>query len=236
MPKSSNKPVAKEDNRDVIVDKISNFTLQRKTREWKLYDIHYWLKYGIDYNTLVKYNVKPIEYIFLNNTIVKADKYAYCFTEFKDNLETYKIYQPFNTKYKWINNHDYSVWQGWSQMPEKGDYLIITKSLKDVMAIVNTTSFYAVSLQAESVHPKTNIIDELKERFEDIFLLYDNDYDKSTNWGQKYAEKLSNLHRLLNIKIEDSMEAKDYTDLIEKIGVEKAQNYLTKLITNYLPF
>jgi hypothetical protein len=33
-------------------------------------------------------------HIFLNDKIILADKHAYCFTEFKDGIETYKIYQP----------------------------------------------------------------------------------------------------------------------------------------------
>jgi hypothetical protein len=33
----------------------------------------------------------PISHIFLNDKIILADKHAYCFTEFKDGIETYKI-------------------------------------------------------------------------------------------------------------------------------------------------
>lgn len=212
----------KYEPRDKLLSKANNFKLGKKSREWKLYDLKFWDQFGIDMDMLELYNVEPIEYIFLNNVPVLADKLAYCFKEFKDGKETYKIYQPFSSNYKWLNNHNDSVWQGWTQLPEKGDNLIITKSLKDVMSIVNVLEIPAVSLQAESIIPKPHIIDELKSRFKMIHLWYDNDYDKDTNWGRELGDKLQHAFKIHRYEIDKKYKSKDFSDLVKNHSKEKA--------------
>lgn len=210
------------ESRDKLLSKANNFILGKKSREWKLYDLTYWNQFGIDIDMLEKYNVEPVEYIFINNTPILADKYAYCFKEFKDNVETYKIYQPFNEKFKWINNHNDSIWQGWAQLPEKSDILIITKSLKDVMSITNVLELPSVSLQSESIIPKPYIIDELKERFNNIYLWYDNDFDKTINWGRELGNKLEAMFGFFRFEISSEYECKDFSDLVKTYGVDKS--------------
>lgn len=227
------KPQSKED----VIGAVAPITLTKRRREWRAYDYAYWNQFGIDSEILIKYNVEPIDYIFINDFPIKVDKYAYCFIEYKDNKETYKIYQPYNELYKWRNNHDYSIWQGWTQLPNKNSTLIITKSLKDVMSIVSTTNYPAVALQAESTRPKQHVIDELRNRFDTIYLLYDNDYDKEVNWGQKFAQNLCSQYNILwNLTISKAFKCKDYSDLVAMHGVEKAKEHLTNIINNKLPF
>lgn len=237
MPKTEEEyDPSKYEDRSKVVSSSSSFRLRKKERDWKMHDIYFWRLFGISVDILEKYNVKPLDYIFLNNQIVKAEKFSYCFKEYKDGLETYKIYQPYSKDYKWLSNHNYSVWQGWNQLPKNGENLIITKSLKDVMSIVSTTEYSAVSLQGESVYPKDHIIEELQNRFKAIWLLYDNDYDKTVNWGQKFANNLVDKYRFFNLVIDSEYECKDYSDLIKKIGVEKSVEHLEKLIITYIPF
>lgn len=221
-------------NRDSIVAAGKLLRLSKKGRKFELYDIAFWNQFGINHETLVKYNVTPISHIFLNDKIILADKYAYCFTEFKDGVETYKIYQPFNPNYKWLNNHNDSVWQGWDQLPKTGEIVIVTKSLKDVMAITNITGIPAISLQAEGVAPKAHIIEELKARFETVFLLYDNDYDKEVNWGREFGEKIADKFNLMQIEIESKYYAKDFSDFVKAYGTSVTKEYLESKTS--LPF
>lgn len=220
---------------DLLKD-VVKLQLKKRTRKWENYDLKFWGDFGITEKTLLKYNVVAIDYFFMNDHILKADKYAYCFIEHKDGYETYKIYQPFNDKYKWINNHNDSVWQGWSQLPETGDSLLLTKSLKDVMSLHENFNIPAVSMQAESIKPKITVLNELKKRFDTIYLFYDNDYDKEVNWGQKYAKVLSNEYDLDNVFIPSNYKVKDYSDSIKKYGVKITNNILIKEITKVLPF
>ena len=220
-------PIKKEfkpSNRDDVVKKLKQGKeLGITKRKGEMYDIDFWYKFGITKKSLIKYNVHPLSYIFVNGNAIKADKHSYAFTETKDGKETYKIYQPFNKDFKWLNNHDESVWQGWNQLPEKGSTLIITKSLKDVMSITEVLGIPAVSLQSENVTPKDKIITELKSRFETIHVLYDNDYDKETNWGEKYSKILATEFSLFFSQIPKSYKSKDFSDLVVNIGEEKAR-------------
>ena len=200
-----------------------NFNLGKKSRKWTLHDLKYWMGYNIDIELLDKYNVEPIDYIFIDDNPIKVDYYTYCFSETKDNKTSYKIYQPYSKNYKWLNNHNDSIWQGWTQLPEKGDLLVITKSLKDVMCITNTLGIPAVSLQAEGVKPKDKIIDELKSRFKEIKIFYDNDFDSDNNWGREFGKKLSNTYGFHQIEVPDYYKIKDFSDLVKEFGAEEAK-------------
>ena len=231
----NNKSYDKQDRNNLIKTK-HNIRLNKRTRKWELHDIKFWSNFGIGKETLNIYNVKPIDFIFINDKIIKADKYSYCFTEFKDGIETFKIYQPFSNMFKWLNNHDYSTWQGWNQLPQTGHQLIITKSLKDVMAITEVFGMPTISLQAESVEPKEHIINELKNRFTKIYLLYDNDFDKEQNWGQLFAKKLADKFDIENVFIPSIYESKDFSDLVKNYNKEHAIDVLTQEIDNIIPF
>jgi hypothetical protein len=220
-------------DRSEFLHKSGTLDLKKTKREWKSYDLLFWDSYGISLDTLNKFNVEPIQYFFINDRCIKADKYAYCFKELKDNKETYKIYQPFNQNYKWINSHNNSVWQGWCNLPEKGDILIITKSLKDVMSIYEATGLPAVSMQCENVLPKTQVFDELKHRFEDIYIFYDNDFDKEENWGKIFAEKFKESFDVYQIEIDDKYECKDFSDFVKKYGIQEARKMINSQI---IPF
>lgn len=223
-------------NREEIISNAPSRTIRIKSRDWKIKDKKYWTQFGISLNTLRSYNVVPIDYIFLGDNTIKADDVAYAYIERKDGKETYKIYQPYSEKLKWINNHDYSTWQGWTQLPETGSKLIITKSLKDAMCLLDVFGVPAISLQAESVMPKDHIIDELKSRFRHIYLLYDNDYDKEENWGQILVAKLKDKFDIDNVLIASGWESKDFSDLVKNHGSEKACEILEQEINNILPF
>jgi hypothetical protein len=180
-------------------------------------------------------DIFPIEYYYLNGAMRKADKLAYAYIERKDGKITYKIYQPFNLHHrKWISNNNASIWELWSKMPESHSFLIITKSRKDALSIMATAGIPATSLQAEGTIPKEHVVDVLRPRFKHIFLLYDNDYDSDVNWGQNYCQKLSEKFGLPYLTIPSELEAKDYTDYIEKNSIKEAKNLLWTLIKEKL--
>jgi len=222
------------ESREKMISSINSFKLGKKKREWKLYDFSFWSQFGITHKTLLRYKVEPVSHLFYGDKIILADKLSYAFKENKDNKTTYKIYQPYSKHYKWINNHNESVWQGWEQLPEKGKLLIITKSLKDVMSINDVCGIPAVSLQAEGVIPKEQVIQELKDRFEIVFLLYDNDFDKEVNWGREFGIKISKKYDIAQIEIHKTYKSKDFSDLVFLQGKKKAKEIINELIE--IPF
>ena len=215
-----------------FIKTVNSNYLGKTSRAWEMRDLVYWHQFGITKHVLDRYYVEPVAYLHvgIEKKIVRPSYHTYCYNEMKDGVNSFKIYQPDNPEYKWLNNHNESVWQGWTQLPESGQTLIITKSLKDVMSIVSVTGIPSVSLQAEGIKPKYSVIDELQERFEDIYVLYDNDYDKTTNWGREFGKKLSSAFGFCQIEIEEMYQSKDFSDLVKNQGEELSKHYLEELI------
>ncbi|MBM0131422.1 CHC2 zinc finger domain-containing protein, partial [Segatella copri] len=98
-------------------------------------DINYWKQFNISINTLKKFNVNSIKYYLCNGIVkgtYKRENPMYAYKVYNN----FKIYRPLADKYtKWRNNlTDYDI-QGYEQLPQKGDILFITKSMKDVMCL-----------------------------------------------------------------------------------------------------
>jgi len=195
--------------------------------EWLVQDKDFWSSFGIKKSTLEKYNVVPIKYVFYNGNPVPCDPLAYAYREYKDSELSYKIYQPKskNKKFKWINNANHSVHQGYTQLPKTGDLLIITKSLKDVMSIHDVAGIPAVGLQSESVTVKNSVMDEYKSRFKRVICLFDND-----KAGVELTEKFVKLYDVSYILIPKQKGVTDFSDLVNVTNKENANKILNNLI------
>jgi hypothetical protein len=197
-----------------------------KRREWLLRDREYWSSFGIIKATLERFRVYPISHVFYNDTAVKAHDYAYAYVEDKDGIITYKIYQPFETKQrKWINNANYSVHQGYTQLPKRGWLLIITKSLKDVMSINDCLGVAAVGLQSESVMMKASVMDEYKSRFNRVICLFDNDHA-----GKKLSETFTETYQVPHFFVPELPNVTDFSDLVKVLGKEDAVQIVKQFI------
>ena len=230
-------------NSGSTIPKVSKsfIDLKCKIRSWKEWDIAYWKQYGISLPWLKFSNTYPISHIIVTKdgrtSIIPADKYAYVYVEFKDRLETIKIYQPYSKDFKWSNNHDSSVWDLWQQLPESGDDLIITSSRKDALCIWENTGIPSCSLQAESYLPKYHVVDILKQRFKRVWVLYDNDWEKEGNPGRTLGNKLAKEFGLTQIEIPQQYLSKDPSDLYKNhCGPERLREVIFKLINKKFPF
>lgn len=192
--------------------------LQCKIRDWEPFDIKYWKSYGISLKWLKYAEVYPISHkiIIKDNKkyIFPADKYAYAYVERKEGNITLKIYQPYNTKgYKWSNKHDSSVISLWTKVPETGEKLCICSSLKDALCLWENTGIPAIAVQGEGYKISNTAIKELKRRYKEIFILFDNDMT-----GLIDGEKLAALTGFTNIILPKFKEGKDISDLIKSKG------------------
>ncbi|MBV1928769.1 MAG: hypothetical protein KUG81_04580 [Gammaproteobacteria bacterium] len=218
------------DRGEIIKAEVSK-SLKVRRRAWKAHDIAYWAMFGITKRTLDLYQVFPIDYIFFGNSNpMAAEKYAYVFYEYKDGETTIKIYQPFSKNYKWLNSHNSSVWQGWSQLPKSGGVLVITKSLKDVMAITTVLKVASVSLQSESTSPKSAIMKQLFNRFSTLYVMYDNDFDKTVNTGRILGGKMAAEFNLVQLEVPDKYKSKDFSDLVKNHGNKEAKSFYQECI------
>ena len=137
-------------------------------------DEQYWGSYHISMPTLEKYNVHSIKYYLCNGIvkgIYKDENPMYAYKVYNN----FKIYRPLGDKFtKWRNNLTEFDVQGYAQLPKKGNLLIITKSLKDVM-VLHEMGYNAVSPSSESTFIPDVVLNDLKKRFKHILLCFDRD-------------------------------------------------------------
>lgn len=205
-----------------------------RVREWRDYDIAYWDSYGISLPWLKFGEIYPISHIIITKNghsyPIPAEKYAYVYVERKDGIVSFKIYQPYSKEYKWMSKHDSSVWDLWTKIPEKGDKLIITSSRKDALAIWSNTGIPALSLQGEGYIPKEHVVQQLKDRYNKVYVLYDNDFQSEENHGRMYGKMIAERFNVTQIEIPEKWESKDPSDLVKNHGREVLREVIYKLV------
>lgn len=199
-------------------EELKHKEVKIKIRSWQNYDFKYWQQFGITSQILKSYNVVPVSLFYIDGEMYVADKYSYCYVERIDSELFYKIYQPLNKSFKWLGTFNEKIIQGYRQLPETGEFLIITKSLKDVMSLKSTANIDAIAFQSENTIPSEEIIENLKKRFTYIVILYDNDYDKSENHGVKFAKRMSEATGLEYVYFDEKYGVKDYSEAFQAYG------------------
>ena len=185
-------------------------------------DNKFWSQFNIKPETLNKFGVSSIKYYLCNGIvkgIYKDDNPMYAYKVYNN----FKIYRPLGDKYtKWRNNlTEYDI-QGYEQLPQKGDTLIITKSMKDVMCLYEM-GIPACSPSSESTFIPEIALEELKKRFKRILILFDRDVA-----GVKYLRKMSLKTGLEPLLINKKFKAKDISDAIKLNGFDKIKNWIYK--------
>ena len=83
----------------------------------------------------------------------------------------------------------------------------------------NTKMF---SLQSETASIKPQVMQELKDRFKKVYILYDNDFkneeEKGNNPGREAAKAIAEQFDIVQIEIPTSYKAKDSSDLFKQYG------------------
>lgn len=154
-----------------------------KVRNWTKADANYWLQYNIGSSLLNKYNVRPLDSYELCQINTKTNETLRCLTfeniglsygYFTADNELYKIYNPKNKSQKFISL-EYVI-QGLNQL-ENHETMIITKSLKDIMAIKSLGfKVDCIAPPSETSKLKPEIIDNwLKLYYKHIIVYMDSD-------------------------------------------------------------
>lgn len=211
-----------------LKDKNSNYNIIKEYKKKKIeftkqeytkIDIEYWSKYGITIDTLIKYNVYSCKCIYIENELRRCyvdnyPIYAYYFPR----TGNCKIYIPTALKYeKWLTNanNDKDI-MGYDQLPESGDLVYITKSMKDVMCLYEL-GYNAVATHGEGHYINPDFIRHLKGRFKEVKLFYDN--DESGKICTKIMSEQLNIGYYL---IPDEFQVKDISDFVKKYNKEEA--------------
>lgn len=185
-----NPPIINNEQYDKIYTGRSNIRVHYK--DWDGLSISYMQDHKLDYKHVSnKFKVNPIDYFWLNKYQYKAEELSFAsYFGIKEDKYIYKIYQPLVKKHKWYHNLTEEIIQGYLQLPQSGDLLIITKAFKDVWAY-DSHNIVAIAPGAEGWDIPENIIKDLKERFKIIYINYDFDYS-----GLKGLNKLKRKYNL----------------------------------------
>lgn len=198
--------------------------------KWHPEQIAYLKQYHITSEVAKQFNIFPIDVLYLDGKInYRYNSYdpaiAYYFGN-NGNEQRWKIYFfKRKTGIRFICNTNRI--NGWIQLPEKAENLVITKSLKDV-ACLSLFNIPAISMQNETTMPYDYIIDELKHRFSNIYSLYD--YDKT---GIHLANRLQEEYKINPLFFKNVEGIKDFSDYLKINGKQKTQR-LINYVTSYL--
>lgn len=167
--------------------KVSNYVF----RSWNTSDQYFWTQFNIGSRLLDEHCVKPLEHYSLEKTTEDGNVKSvtihgnYLYGYFKKDGTLYKIYQPKTQDKKFIKVTDYI--QGSEQL-KNSKYLLITSSLKDIMALKSLKiPIDIVAPDSENSIIRKEIMKQYLESYQKVMILFDYD-DPGIKAMAKYKE------------------------------------------------
>ena len=197
--------------------------IQIKARPWNKADLGYWALGNISQRELLLGRVWPISDYWLNGSHRRAQPMTYAYAE----DDGYKLYSTQERgPYRFLSTT--KALSCYELLPQRGDLLLITSSKKDALCLMSF-GYHAVAPQGEGMDIPAHILWELKQRFTQQVLFYDNDYPglklahlKTQKWG---------VTDFVHFPFKE--EAKDPYAYTAKYGAATAADTLTNILTPY---
>lgn len=202
-------------------------------QNWNIIDYDFWNSFGSSLNLLdigEVYSAKSVQLLKNGQRycyFYKKNNPIYIYNEYDIDLNFlgYRVYFPFGDKNrKWLNNSSGKAIQGIKLLPEKGQLLILTKSMKDVLTLYGL-GYNAISLASETTSLMEYEYNKLINRFDNIISLYDND-----ETGIKYSQNNLDMWNIFYTFMPEYTNCKDVSDLYKKVGKEECKKILKKLL------
>lgn len=197
--------------------------IEVEIKEFSQRELDWWGTYGIGLPTLKKFKVFSIKSVFLNGVYFTSSSescpiYGYYGGENSDGDELWRLYMPTKRTYRFLSNWSSTMIQGSKMLPKSGEFVVVTKSLKDVMALYEF-GIPAIAPNSENLFLTEAQYEKLQTKFQQIYILYDRDLPgvKSAN---RIRKKFNGLQVLLVPKV------KDFTDYVKKYGTYKTFNLI----------
>lgn len=176
------------------------------------WELDYWTQHHVTEEQLKKFKVCAGEVwcdgILWHRSEKNDPCFIYLWSKTKEIWKAYRpnapeeVYRDRIIKKKFFANNTAKHVQGFAQLPEKGKVVFITKGYKDVICL-DTLNIPAVAPHSESMFIEPKLITNLKERFEHIYVAYDNDktgIDKSIEYSNQYELNYWNVPHDMNGK------------------------------------
>lgn len=203
--------------------------IQIEAKEFSEPELKWWGSFGITKDILHRFKVYSCSTVFLNGNIYAQSAqhspiYGYYFGK-KENIEQWRIYMPKRKEFRFIGNVSTKTIQGYKQLAKTGKLVVITKSMKDVMCLYSL-GILAIAPNSETQFVSDKVLEELKQRFKYIVLLYDNDLT-----GVRFTNKIRKQHpELIVSMIPRNTGAKDISDYYHMYGRKGTQEFITNYI------
>lgn len=206
-----------------IIKETTRANIAVEIKEFSKKELDWWESFGISKNTLEKFRVYSIKSIFLNGVYFNSSSdsspiYGYYGGKNSTGDELWRLYMPTKRKYRFISNWSSTMIQGSKQLPKNGEFIVITKSLKDVMSLYEF-GITAVAPNSENLFLTDSQYIKLQQRFPEIYLLYDSDLP-----GVRSANKIRKQYTDLKVLLVPKV--KDFTDYVKKYGTLNTLNLI----------
>ena len=203
--------------------------IQIEVQEFTDSELKWWGKYGISKDILRRFDVYSCKHVFLNDQLfAKSQQHCPIFGYYGkkyQGLELWRCYFPKRTSFRFITNWPSKKIQGYDQLPKKGKLLVITKSMKDSMCLYSC-GITACAPNSENLFIPDKVLEDLKNRFKNIVVLYDNDRPGLYNMA-----KIRKEHpELTYIFIPKKYGSKDISDFYKDHGRKETLNLIKTFI------
>jgi hypothetical protein len=186
-------------------------------------DLKFWAQFNISLSTLKHFNVRRVSRAWINGQLryINVDRDR-CYRYIDD--ERIKLYRPFNKKMKFRNNY-IKDFEGMKFIPNQGDLLVITKSMKDIMTL-HSLGITAICPRSESSIINEELMSLFLSNFKKVCIWYDSDPT-----GENRSLEIYNLYKdqgLVRI-VHDGLLGKDVSDIVKNHGIDKLKEVCKQL-------
>lgn len=219
-----NPPMIKYSNSEF--KETSDAVVQVEIKDFNDYELNWWGKYGITLETLKKFQVFSCKNTFLNGNLFSLYKekqliFGY-YGGIREGIERWRIYNPSRKSFRFVSNWKQSMLQGAHILPKSGEFIVITKSLKDVMVLYNY-NIPSIAPISENCFVSEVVYNKLTKRFKYCICLYDNDL-AGLNAMQRIRKAFPTV---IPLWIPRNM-SKDISDFYAKYGYDKTYQLIEK--------
>lgn len=200
----------------------NNLSFSIQQRDFTAQELDFWKSPGITSEVLSQFNVKALA--SFSSISRKGKPYSIQsssnnFIFAYDNVAWVKLYKPLDEKkykFQYLGQKPQNFVFGLAQLPEKGQFVFLTGGEKDVMALA-AKGYHAISLNSETAKPTPELIDDLRSRFDEVVILYDND-----DTGIKQSEELAMAFGLAKVMLPPiPNRGKDISDFFSRGGTKE---------------
>ena len=200
------------------------FNLKNKESNWRKEELAYWAEYYITPEILKEFKVFSINAYYINGSLrymYSPYDIGFCYAQYEDGEPKYKMYHPLRDKYRFISTM--SLIDGYTDLPETGELLLITKSRKDRMCL-SIFGIISIAPQAEGNYIPKEILEDLDNRFETIIILYD--FDRAGVIGANRLKREMGWQPIFFTNgrfYTDDYKAKDFGAFLKNNGIDRTQ-------------